>query len=202
MTDVRRRAVRAAFTAAAAGLLLAGAATATAAAPAEGPRPAAAAVSGDVSVFGGLEVKVVEPYEAVAISEEWHMGLLPQGEQNYVVSHPDQFAANVEAAKQYAGDSIRPDSISLGVRFEDGDVQLITGAWRLAEAPSTITVTFEGDSFGYAAQIVQLPGRPGWGTYYFDAAGWGLSESAFTVQAVDQDGDFFDTMKYEPWLQD
>lgn len=200
MRDVRRRAVRAAFTTAAAGLLLAGVATATAAAPAAGPRPAVAEAGGDVSVFGGLEVKVVEPYEAVEISEEWHMGLLPQGEQNYVVSHPDRFAANVETAKEYAGDSIRPDSISLGVQSENGDVQLITGAWRLSEAPSTITVTFEGDDFGYAAQIVQLPGKPGWGTYYFDAKGWGLSESAFTVQAVDRDGDVFATHEYEPWL--
>ncbi|MEE1928615.1 hypothetical protein V1J52_10485 [Streptomyces sp. TRM 70351] len=203
MTRIRRRTARAAATAAASALLLAGAGTATATATASGTvaATAASAASGDVSVFGGLEVKVVQPYEPVDISETLQMGLLPQGKQNYVVSHPDRFAAGVEYAKGLVGDDIRPDSMSLGVSSENGEVRLITGAWRLAEAPREIRVTFGDDDWSYLAQIVQLPGSPGWGTYYFDVERWDLTETSFTVEGVDEDGEVFDTLEHQPWPQ-
>ncbi|GAA4666018.1 hypothetical protein GCM10023347_18140 [Streptomyces chumphonensis] len=200
MTRTGQRAALAAVAA----LLLAGTATgaATAAAPATGEaRPAPAAASGDVSVLGGLEVEVVQPYEPVEISDTWHMGLLPEGRQNHVVTRPERYAADIETAKGYVGDDIRPDSMSLGVQSEYGEVRLITGAWRLAEAPREIRVTFEGDTFSHLAQIVRLPGRPGWGTYYFDAEGWGLSKTAFTVEGVDADGEVFDVVEHRPWPQ-
>ncbi|MBB1254644.1 hypothetical protein H3146_14920 [Streptomyces sp. OF3] len=215
MVYVSRRAAVAVATAATATLLLAGAATATASgdkvpgaaavaaadkAPADTTRAGKApAGSGDMSVRGGLEVRIVEPYEPLEINEETRLGLLPQGRQNYVVSHPDSFTANVEYAKGLVGDDIRPRSMSLGVQSENGEVTLITGAWRLSEAPREITVRFKGDNFGYAAQIVQLPGKPGWGTYYFDPKAWGLSKKEFTVEGVDRNGRVFDTVEHKPW---
>ncbi|MBB1243748.1 hypothetical protein GL263_09280 [Streptomyces durbertensis] len=206
MVYVSRRAAVAVATATAATLLLAGAATATASgdhAPA-GKRgqvsgQASGQASGEVSVRGGLEVRVVKPYQPLEINEETRLGLLPQGRQNYVVSHPDSFAKNVEYAKGLVGDDIRPRSMSLGVQSENGEVTLITGAWRLTEAPREISVRFEGDNFGYAAQIVQLPGKPGWGAYYFDPKAWGLEKKAFTVEGVDRKGKVFDTLEHRPW---
>ncbi|MFV0134537.1 hypothetical protein ACLGIH_15055 [Streptomyces sp. HMX87] len=151
-----------------------------------------------VSVFGGLEVKVVEPYEPVVINDELRMGLLPTGRQNYVISSPDRFSAEIEAAKGYVGDDIRPDSISLGVSTEQGEVTLISGAWRLAGTPRDITVSF-GNDIDYAAQIVRLPGKPGWGTFYLDTRGQDLPGS-FTVTAHDQNGRAFAAVRHEPWL--
>ncbi|MCZ7416360.1 MULTISPECIES: hypothetical protein [unclassified Streptomyces] len=202
----------AATTGAMATLLLAGAGIATADQPEPAPTraqaaapeaavpgeaPASESARSGLETFGGLEVKVVEPYEPVAIGEDWRMGLLPTGKQNYVVSPNERFAEDIESAKGYVGSDIRPDSISVGVYSESGEVQIIDGAWRLDETPREIIVSF-GDNVDYAAQIVRLPGEPGWGTYYLDLRGQELPDS-FTVIAKDADGDVFDTMDVEPW---
>ncbi|MBW1598280.1 hypothetical protein [Streptomyces sp. JJ38] len=210
----RRRTARrrlAVATGAVATVLLAGTGIATADQPEPAPtRAQAAAEAGapedapalenagsGLKPLGGLEVKVVEPYEPVDIGEDWQMGLLPTGKQNYVVSPAESYAANVEAAKGYVGSDIRPDSISVGVYSESGEVQIIDGAWRLDETPREITVSF-GGNVDYTAQIVRLPGKPGWGAYYLDLRGQELPNT-FTVIAKDADGEVFDTMDVEPW---
>lgn len=141
---------------------------------------------------GGIELREVEPYEPVEITEDAWMGLLPEGEQNYVVSPPAAFDESVEAAKGYPGTQLRPDSISSGYAAEDGRTTHITGAWRLDEAPSEIVVDV-GD-FGYAAQLLALPGEPGWGTYYLDATAYELPDEV-TVVAYDENGEVFDTVE-------
>ncbi|MBU7598055.1 hypothetical protein JGS22_010630 [Streptomyces sp. P38-E01] len=196
LVHTRRHAVRGAAAAAAvAALLLAAAAPATAAQlhghPTEraGIEAGPAEAEGAASVRGGLEVIELEPYEALDIADDWQLGLLPEGRQNYVLSSPEQFEESVERAKQQIGDDIRPDSTSLHVSSEQGQVRLIAGAWRLAEAPMEITVYTE-DGIGYAAQLVQLPGKPGWGTFHLDASGIEGLES-FDVVAKDADGKVF-----------
>ncbi|GAB3655425.1 hypothetical protein [Streptomyces sparsus] len=182
-------------TGAAVALLLAGAGTATAE---HAPRPTAeAAPTSGLAVLGGLEVKVVEPYEPVDINDDLQMGLLPTGKQNYVITSPDRFAAEIEAAKAYVGDNIRPDSISLSVYSEQGEPTLISGAWRLADTPRDVTVSF-GHNIDYAAQIVQLPGKPGWGTFYLDVQDQGLPDT-FSVTAYDKAGNAFASIDHEPW---
>ncbi|MFE6281038.1 hypothetical protein [Streptomyces sp. NPDC057877] len=192
----RRRVALASGAAVALLLTAVGSATAGQAEHASKPSAASAPRSGAV-VLGGLEVKVVAPYEPVDINADLQMGLLPTGRQNYVISSPDTFAEAVEAAKGYVGDDIRPDSISLGVDTEQGEVTLISGAWRLAGTPRDITVSF-GKDIDYAAQLVRLPGRPGWGTFYLDTRGQDLPDT-FTVTARDQAGKVFATLKHEPW---
>ncbi|MCK1798388.1 hypothetical protein MTQ01_20630 [Streptomyces sp. XM4193] len=204
----RRRAVRGAAAAAAVAALLFGAAAPAAATPAGAAHPhghsteragteaGGTQVDGAASVRGGLEVIELEPYEALDIADDWQLGLLPEGRQNYVLSSPGQFEESVERAKQQIGDDIRPDSTSLHVGSEQGEVQLIAGAWRLAEAPMEITVYIE-EGIGYTAQLVQLPGNPGWGTFHLDTSGIeGLK--SFEVVAKDADGKVFSRHSYSP----
>ncbi|MFD5316800.1 hypothetical protein [Streptomyces sp. NPDC127098] len=158
------------------------------------------AVPGTASA-GGNGVLEVAPYEAVEIDDQHLMALLPEGRQNYVVSHPDYFTESLEQARQQVGAGIRPDSISVGTQRVDGETILVHGAWRLDERPSEIVIVPEGvEGWGYVAQPVTLEGDPGWGAYYASADTFGgdLPES-FTVVAYDQDHEPFDEIEVTPW---
>ncbi|WP_052847631.1 hypothetical protein [Streptomyces avicenniae] len=154
------------------------------------------------AVAGDLEPLEVQPYTAVPIDDGTVMGLLTEGAQNYVVSDPAYFDEAIETARDLTGDSLLPDSISVGTSVEDGETQLVTGAWRLAEIPDAIIIVPEGADWGFAAQIVHLPGAPGWGTYYFDAdteGGHSGLPTAYTVVAYDADGEVFDEVEVTPF---
>ncbi|WP_129843503.1 hypothetical protein [Streptomyces sp. RFCAC02] len=139
---------------------------------------------------GGMDLIEAQPYERVEINDHFVMGLLPEGEQNYVVSSPGSFDEDIEAAKGYPGSSIRPDSVSAGVHGEDGGIVLIEGVWRLDEGVPFITVTPEGQSWGYGAQPVVLENEDGWGTFYFDPAQWGVEGvDTYTIEATDGYGE-------------
>lgn len=155
--------------------------------------------SDGLQTMGGLEVKVVEPYEPAEIAPDLLMGLLPEGRQNFVVSHPDTYTESIEYAKGMAGDSIRPDSISLHVSSEDGRVELISGAWRLDETPREIVVEI-AENVGYLAQLVKLPGNPGWGAFYLDTREIEGMGDEFTVTAHDADGAVFDEIDFAPFV--
>jgi hypothetical protein len=148
-------------------------------------------------VRGGLELRVVRPYESFPVGAGAVMGLLPVGEQNYVVSAPEAFDESVAQAREYVGDQLRPDSLSAGVQSENGEEQLIYGAWRLAEAPREIVIVPEGADWGYGAQLVTLPGQPGWGTYHLDVTGIELPDS-YTVVGYDADGQVFHEIGITP----
>ncbi|MFE1360863.1 hypothetical protein [Streptomyces harbinensis] len=145
---------------------------------------------------GGMDVIEVQPYERVEINDQWVMGLLPEGNQNYVVSSPASFDAHIEAAKNYPGSDILPDSISAGVYGEDGEIHLLEGSWRLADGVPFIQVTPEGQDWGYGAQPVVLEDEEGWGTYYFDPAVWQIEGvDTYTITASDADGEVFDEIE-------
>ncbi|CAM5227463.1 hypothetical protein SHIRM173S_09919 [Streptomyces hirsutus] len=120
--------------------------------------------------------RVVRPYQPVEIGQGARMGLLPEGRQNYVVAW-ENYAESVERAKGYAGDSIRPDSLSGGLHTE-GDDALYTGAFRTETVPARITLRIDGGAEAEAGML-SLPGDPGWGTYYAfgdaSAAGTGVT---------------------------
>ena len=150
---------------------------------------------------GGNGVLEVAPYEAVTIDEEHVIGLLPEGRQNYVISHPDGFDEAVEQARHQVGDDIRRNSISAGVESVDGETTLVHGAWRLDEKPSEIVIVPEGvTDWGYATQPVTLEDEPGWGAYYASADTFGgdLPER-FTVVAYDENHEVFDEIEITPW---
>ncbi|UED87463.1 hypothetical protein [Streptomyces profundus] len=145
---------------------------------------------------GGMDLIEVDPYEAVVINDAFVMGLLPEGDQNYVVSSPDSFDENVEAAKGFPGSQILPDSIGVGVYGEDDEIILIEGVWRLDEGVPFITVTPEGQDWGYGAQPVALEDEDGWGTFYFDPAAWDVvGVDSYTITASDADGEVFDELE-------
>ncbi|MFE0691293.1 hypothetical protein ACWGNE_26755 [Streptomyces xiamenensis] len=145
---------------------------------------------------GGMDPVEVLPYERVVINDQFVMGLLPEGEQNYVVSSPDSFDEDVEAAKGYPGTSINPNSISAGVYGVDGEIILLEGAWRLDEGVPFIAVTPEGQDWGYGAQPVVLEEADGWGTYYFDPARWAVDGvDTYTITASGPDGEVFDEIE-------
>jgi hypothetical protein len=141
---------------------------------------------------GGMDLIETRPYERVVINDDFVMGLLPEGDQNYVVSTPESFDADVEAAKQYPGSSIRPNSVGAGIYGEDDEIVLIEGVWRLDEGVPFIAVTPEGQDWGYGAQPVALKNEDGWGTFYFDPAAWEIEGvDTYTITASDADGEVF-----------
>ncbi|GGT16437.1 hypothetical protein GCM10010271_19150 [Streptomyces kurssanovii] len=140
--------------------------------------------------------RVVRPYQPVEIGQGAKMGLLPQGRQNYVVAWED-FERSVEQAKAYVGDSIRPNSLSGGLQT-DGDDALFTGAFRTDTVPARITVRV-GSGPEQAAGMLMLPGEPGWGTYYLDAAGAGAPKETTQVTAYGADGAVLATLSFEPF---
>ncbi|WP_062212919.1 hypothetical protein [Streptomyces sp. NBRC 109706] len=145
---------------------------------------------------GGMDLIEVEPYERVEINDAYVMGLLPEGDQNYVVSSPEWFDEDIEAAKGYPGSSILPNSIGVGVHGEDGEIVLVEGVWRLDEGVPFIAVVPEGQDWGYGAQPVALEDEDGWGTFYFDPSAWDIEGvSAYTITATDTDGRVFDEVE-------
>ncbi|ARQ71040.1 hypothetical protein [Streptomyces marincola] len=157
--------------------------TAPPAATREAPSPGGADDGG-----GPVEVR---PYERLAINDRFVVGLLPEGEQNYVVSSPASFDENIEAAKRYSGDNIRPNSLSGGIHGQDGEAELITGAWRLDGTPSRIEIRPEGQDAGHPATIITPAGDPGWGVYCLDAGHLPGFTGGFRVVAYDANGEMF-----------
>jgi hypothetical protein len=142
--------------------------------------------------------RVVQPYEPVEIGQGARMGLLPQGRQNYVVARGDDaFAESVAQSKKYVGDSIRPNSLSGGLHT-DGDDALFTGAFRTDTVPARITVRVDAGP-EQDAGVLMLPGEPGWGTYYLDAAGAGAPKESTEVTAYGADGAVLATLSFKPF---
>jgi hypothetical protein len=135
----------------------------------------------------------VRPYQPVSIGQGAVMALLPEGRQNYVVAWTDVREA-VERAREMVGDDIRPESLSGGIAVDGADV-LYTGAWRTSTPPARITVRTP-DGAERDAGVLSLPGRPGWGTYYLDAAGSGAPQGTVTVTAYGPDGEVLATLAY------
>ncbi len=141
---------------------------------------------------GGMDLIEVRPYERVEINDDFVMGLLPEGDQNYVVSSPEHYEEDIEAAKNYPGSNIAPDSVAAGIYGEDGEIVLIEGVWRMDEGLPFIAVTPEGQDWGYGAQPVALKNEDDWGTFYFDPAAWEIDGvDSYTITATDPDGEVF-----------
>lgn len=196
----KRRAVTAAL---AATLILGGAGTAAATySPSSDASSTSSSGASDSSsqpsVRGALEPIELAPYEPLDINEDYQLGMLPEGKQNYVVSSPERFEESIETAKGYPGTNIRPNSFSLGTSAESGDVYLVDGAWRHEEIPSQIILSRPGEDFGWAAQIVHLPGETEWGTFYLSTTHLDDLDE-FTVTAYDQDNEVFYEKDYESW---
>lgn len=153
-------------------------------------RPAGAEPAG---ARASTAVRVVRPYEPVEIGRGALLGLLPEGRQNYVVAWggPEDFRESVEAAKGMVGDDIRPNTVSGGYSSSDGEV-LFTGAFRTDVVPGRITVRTADGTFD--AQMVRLPGNPGWGVYHLDAGRTDALSSDVVVTAYTPGGDVIDTL--------
>ncbi|MFD7438232.1 hypothetical protein [Streptomyces sp. NPDC059861] len=205
MNRVVMAAVVTAALAAGTGTALAGGGQASGGADAEGLNIAAgkAAAGGQEQAGVGTPARadasttgprVVRPYQPVEIGQGAKMGLLPEGKQNYVVAWND-FEEAVQQAKSLVGDDIRPNSLSGGMGV-DGDDVLFTGAFRTDEVPARITLCL-GTGAEVEAGMLRLPGRPGWGTYYHDAAGAGRPQGAVTVTAYGADGSVLADLTYD-----
>ncbi|MDT0270656.1 hypothetical protein RM844_30725 [Streptomyces sp. DSM 44915] len=140
----------------------------------------------------------VAPYEPVVINEHYVLGLLPEGNQNYVTASAEQFEASIDYARQLPGNNLNPDSISVGHAADAGVPLLVAGVWRLAEPPSRIVVEPAGQRTGYPATLVTLGGQPDWGTFYLDATRHPDLAAGFRVVAYDADGAVFDEVSVDP----
>ncbi|MEV0302040.1 hypothetical protein [Streptomyces prasinus] len=98
----------------------------------------------------------------------------------------EDYAGSVERAKGYAGDSIRPESLSGGLHTE-GDDALYTGAFRTGTVPARVTLRIDGGA-EVEAGMLRLPGDPGWGTYHAFGDASAAADTGFTVTAYAEDG--------------
>lgn len=139
------------------------------------------------------EVRTVRPYEPVPLGHGFSMALLPDGRQNFVVGTGD-IGASVEQSRQYAGDSIRPDSLSSGLSSGDGP-PLFYGAFRTDTVPARVEVRLDSGE-RLPTRALRLPGAEDWGTYYafgdadHDIEGW-------TVTAYAGDGSVLAEQHFE-----
>jgi hypothetical protein len=143
--------------------------------------PATAATTAPSEPAPPPGVRTVRPYEPVPLGDGYGMALLPEGRQNYVVKTGDLREA-VEEKRQYAGDSIGPNSFSSGLSSGDGR-PLFHGAFRTDTVPARIEVRL--DSGGRLATTgLRLPGDVDWGTYYafgsadHEVGGWTVTAYA------------------------
>ncbi|WP_129843501.1 hypothetical protein [Streptomyces sp. RFCAC02] len=151
------------------------------------PVPPATPSAPDRGPGGGAPVEV-RPYEPVAISDRLVMGLLPEGDHNYVISAPEDFAEDIEAARLLPGNNLRPGSVSTGVSGDRGAASLIEGAWHLDRRPARIMIIPVGRDTAYPATVVALAGEPDWGAYFFDASRYPDFPLDFRVVAYDENG--------------
>ncbi|MFE7382449.1 hypothetical protein ACFU9F_19000 [Streptomyces zhihengii] len=130
-------------------------------------------------------VRTVAPYETVDIGHGRTMALLPDGEQNHVAGHGD-IRDEVDAARDLAGENIRPDSLSGGRDLDPGRPVMFSGVFRTGEVPAAVEVRIDSGE-RLRAGMLRLPGDPDWGTYYAfgpEAAG----NQNWTVTAYAADG--------------
>jgi hypothetical protein len=140
-------------------------------------------------------LQVVQPYQPVEIGSGAKMALLPEGRQNYVVAW-DDIEESIEQAKGYAGDAIRPNSLSGGLSLDGADAQF-TGAFRTDTVPARITVRVDSGA-AHEAGMLRLPGNPGWGTYYYDAPGAGAPQESTEVTAYAANGTVLASLTFKP----
>ncbi|RKN38504.1 hypothetical protein D7294_23800 [Streptomyces hoynatensis] len=152
------------------------------------PPAAQATPPGTPSPSAGGGLVEVRPYERVVINRETVLGLLPEGEQNYVITSPQYYAQQIEDAKRFPGNNVRPGSIGAGLLEDQNGARLIEGVWRLDETPARIMIEPEGEDTAYPATMVMLAGEPDWGVFYFDAARSPSLPPDFDVTAYDEHG--------------
>ncbi|MGW4030515.1 hypothetical protein ACWEFL_14540 [Streptomyces sp. NPDC004838] len=160
--------------------------------------PSAAVKTPSASV--ATRPRVVKADQPVGIGRDGaRMALLVEGRQNYVVAYDDaSFAESLKQAKApgYVGDSIRRNSLSAGVATEGKDV-LFTGAWRTDTTPERLTIKV-GTGPERSAAMLRLPGKPGWGTYYLDAAGSGPLTKSVRITAYSAHGKVLAKLTVDP----
>ena len=154
----------------------AGAATAAPAHPTGAPTPDT-----------GGAIRRVQPYERVLVDEHTVLGLLPEGEQNYVVTDPADFDEQIETARHYPGRNVPPGSIGAGIHVADGDV-LLEGVWRLDEIPARITIESTEDHVARPASMVMLTGESDWGVFYLAVPRPVQLPRTFHLTAYDEQG--------------
>ncbi|UYQ62194.1 hypothetical protein [Streptomyces peucetius] len=182
-TARRRRTAGLAGTATAAAALLAFAAVGG---PSPAREPAPPATAPPATVLPAPDppaVSTVRPYRPVPLGHGHSMALLPDGRQNYVVGTGD-IRASVEQARQYAGDSIRPNSLSSGLSTGAGH-PLFQGAFRADSVPARMEVRLDSGE-RLPAPVLRLPGPVDWGAYYaFGDASHGIEGWTVTAYAAD-----------------
>lgn len=139
-------------------------------------------------------VRVVEPYEPVDIGADHQLALLPEGDQNYVVAPSFFFDKSLEEARKNPVEGIGQNSISVQVGagvtdLGEGPRSHVTysGAWRSDAGISKVTV--ETGAGVQDAELVELPGSPGWGAYYLSTGD--ESVAGGKVTAYDAEGKVF-----------
>ncbi|WP_344383186.1 hypothetical protein [Streptomyces thermolineatus] len=192
----RRTAGRALVAAAVVAATMTGAGVATAA---DGAGPAARAVAAPSAERAGHgfvrtdSARTVLPGERIDTGRGNTMWLTADG-QHVVVTRdmPDQ-----EQAKRVLDDNFPVGTVNLRT-FGDTDGTLFTGAYRGPDTPARVTVEADGKTL--EAQVVTLPGRPGWAAYHVDSpAGTGFPGGAELVTAYAADGTVLAQLDLSGW---
>ncbi|ONK14063.1 hypothetical protein [Streptomyces sp. MP131-18] len=168
------------------GLMLAGGAAAPAAALGAPPGQRCVAAP---------EAVAVQPYQPVRIAEYWLMALLPEGEQNVMVTTDASFEEVLAFHRNTPPAGLAADDITAAFTFdlETGVSTLHGGRWRTDCGPARITAetTRDGRTVEVRdAELLTLDGERGWGAFYFD--GGMTVHDRLVVTAYDAEGRVFD----------
>ena len=101
------------------------------------------------------------------------MGLLPEGEQNALISPDASFQEILESYRNDPRPGLDSDSIESMYSWDvgTGTITLHGGRWRADCGPIRIVATSIRDGRVVEvrrAELLVLAGERGWGTYYFD----------------------------------
>ncbi|NYI04523.1 hypothetical protein [Allostreptomyces psammosilenae] len=146
-------------------LAVAGGATANASGPAAPVAAPAAATALRAGADAGAEAKnaaaprVVQPGERIEVGGGFVVWLTAQDE--HVVVDPEM--PDLEQAKKIIDDNVPEDTIGLR-SFARPDGTLFTGAYRGDGDLHRVTITSQGVTA--EAQVITLPGNPGWAAYH------------------------------------
>ncbi|TDC20984.1 hypothetical protein E1265_19335 [Streptomyces sp. 8K308] len=139
------------------------------------------------------DAEVVRAYEPIRIADDWLMALLPEGEQNFLISPDTSFQEVLEwqRANPETVPGIAPESLhaSFSMDVETEEIVLWGGGWRTDCGPARITVESIRDGQTVEvrdAELLRLRGERGWGTFYFD--GGVTREDRMVLTAYDARG--------------
>ena len=186
----RRRRRRTATALGAALLVAGGVPLAWTALGSDASRPAVAPVASRPEFSGAA--RVLQPYEAVDIGAGLQLALRADG---YLVGAAGELPRGPQEDGQPVGDLPEAPTYHFPGYPLPGNRLILVGMLPGAEVPSRVEATWQGRT--QAADLVTLPGEPGWCAFHVDL-GSRVGEGAVSLTVYGADGEVVDVLEAQP----